>query len=126
MEEEQKQEETEEEKNKEEERSIYIKNVDYNTESKELEAHFAQCGKIEKVTIVCDKYNGHPLGYAYMKFADVESAKKAIETLNDSLFKGRQITVVPKRKNVPFRGKYNRRVARRGYRYRGFYGRRYR
>ena len=44
-------------------KSIYIKNVDYNTEPKELEAHFAQCGKIEKVTIVCDKYNGHPLGY---------------------------------------------------------------
>ena len=65
VEEEQKQEETEEEKNKEEERSIYIKNVDYNTESKELEAHFAQCGKIEKVTIVCDKYNGHPLGYTF-------------------------------------------------------------
>ena len=113
---------TEEAKDKQQEndddKSIYVKNVDYSTDQKELEAHFAQCGKIEKVTIVCDKYSGKPLGYAYMKFADLESAKKAIETLNDSLFKGRQITVMSKRKNVPFRGKFSRRFSRRPSRFR--------
>lgn len=38
--------------------------------------------------------------YAYIEFVDCESSKKAI-LLNESLFKGRDLTVIPKRKNVP-------------------------
>ena len=98
----------------EESRSVYVKNVDYCAENKDLEIHFSDCGKIEKITIVCDKHSGHPLGYAYIKFTNAFSAQKAILTLNDSLFKGRQITVTSKRKNLPFRGKYTRTYHKRG------------
>ena len=59
------------EKDNDDDKSIYIKNVDYSTEQKELEAHFSQCGKIEKVTIVCDKFNGRPLGYDYLQKEDM-------------------------------------------------------
>lgn len=41
---------------------------------------------------------------AYIEFADKESSLKA-KHLNESLFKGRQLTVEPKRKNVPGRGR---------------------
>ena len=64
---------------------------------------------------------GHPLGYAYVEFENQEGVEKAIELMNDSLFKGRQITVMRKRKNLPGKG----RAAFRGYpRFRGapFYG----
>lgn len=37
---------------------------------------------------------------AYIEFADKESAIKA-KHLNESLFKGKQLTVLPKRKNKP-------------------------
>jgi polyadenylate-binding protein 2 len=43
---------------------------------------------------------------AYIEFADKESSLKA-KHLNESLFKGRQLTVEPKRKNVPGRGRGN-------------------
>ena len=65
---------------------------------------------------------GHPLGYAYVEFENQEGVEKAIELMNDSLFKGRQITVMKKRKNLPGKG---RAAFRGGYpRFRGapFYG----
>jgi polyadenylate-binding protein 2 len=38
--------------------------------------------------------------YAYIEFADAEAVEKAIK-LNNSLFRGRQISVEKKRKNTP-------------------------
>ena len=46
-------------------RSIYVGNVDYSSSPEELQAHFQSCGTINRVTILCDKYTGHPKGYAH-------------------------------------------------------------
>ena len=43
-------------------RSIYVGNVDYGATPEELQAHFASCGSILRVTILCDKFTGHPKG----------------------------------------------------------------
>ena len=45
--------------------------------------------------------------HAFIEFATQEGAMKA-KRLSDSLFKGRQITVIPKRKNVPGKGRASR------------------
>ncbi len=44
------------------EKSIYVGQVDYNATPEELRAHFAPCGTINRVTILCDKISGHPKG----------------------------------------------------------------
>ena len=44
------------------EKSIYVGQVDYETKTEELRAHFAPCGTINRVTIVCDKFTGHAKG----------------------------------------------------------------
>ena len=49
------------------------------------------------MTIICNKFTGQPLGYAYIEFANKEGVEKAIEVLHESLFKGRQLTVMKKR-----------------------------
>lgn len=36
--------------------------VDYGATAEELEAHFHGCGSINRVTILCDKFSGHPKG----------------------------------------------------------------
>jgi polyadenylate-binding protein 2 len=64
----------------------------------ELVEHFKECGKIARVTIVSDKFTGHPKGFAYVEFEDCESVETA-KILNDSLLRGRQIKVLPKRTN---------------------------
>jgi RNA recognition motif-containing protein len=46
-------------------RSVFVGNVDYAATPEELQAHFASCGTILRVTILCDKITGHPKGYAF-------------------------------------------------------------
>lgn len=89
-----------EEKMEADNRSIYVGNVDYTATAEELEAHFHGCGSVERVTILCDKFTGHPKGFAYVEFADLDSVNTA-QALDESLFKGRQIKVLPKRTNRP-------------------------
>ncbi|XP_070356716.1 embryonic polyadenylate-binding protein 2 [Equus asinus] len=81
-------------------RSIYVGNVDYGGTAEELEAYFNQCGEIRRVTILCDKFSGHPKGYAYIEFATESAAQTAVE-LDESIFRGRVIKVLPKRTNLP-------------------------
>ena len=82
-------------------KSVCVKNVDYSSDPKELQEHFQICGKIHRVTIMCNKRTGQPLGYAYIEFEEKDAAEQAIALMNDSLFKGRQLTVEHKRKNIP-------------------------
>ncbi|ESO82693.1 hypothetical protein LOTGIDRAFT_96385, partial [Lottia gigantea] len=81
-------------------KSVYVGNVDYAATAEELEQHFHGCGSINRVTILCDKFTGHPKGFAYVEFADKDSITTAM-ALDDSLFRGRQIKVSPKRTNRP-------------------------
>ncbi|XP_015926422.1 polyadenylate-binding protein 2-B [Parasteatoda tepidariorum] len=100
-------------------RSIYVGNVDYGATAEELEAHFHGCGSINRVTIQCDKFTGHPKGFAYIEFADKDSVSTST-ALDESLFRGRQIKVLPKRTNRPGisstnrppRGRFRGRAAR--------------
>ncbi|KAM9121969.1 embryonic polyadenylate-binding protein 2 [Pangshura tecta] len=91
---------TAEEKIEADQRSIYVGNVDYGGTAEELESHFNSCGQINRVTILCDKFSGHPKGYAYIEFEDKSSVKAAVE-LDESMFRGRVIKVLPKRTNMP-------------------------
>lgn len=81
-------------------RSIYVGQVEYNATAEEVEAHFRGCGGVNRVTIICDKFSGHPKGFGYIEFADKESVETAM-ALDGSLLKGRSIKVMPKRTNKP-------------------------
>ncbi|KAJ3199349.1 cytoplasmic RNA-binding protein [Entophlyctis luteolus] len=98
-------------------RSVYVGGVDYSSTPEELQSHFQSCGTINRITILCDKWTGHPKGFAYIEFADPTNVDMAV-SLNDSLFKGRLLKVSPKRTNVPafmrggFRGASRGRIMR--------------
>jgi len=105
--------------------SIYVGNVDYSTKPQELQTFFSSCGAVQRVTILTNKWTGHPKGYAYVQFRSAEAVANAI-LLNDSEFKGRQLIINEKRTNIPGynRGGYgSTRGGNRGYRGRGFRGR---
>merc|ERR1712035_20551 len=102
-------------------RSIYVGQVDYGATAEELEQHFHGCGAVNRVTIICDKFSGQPKGFAYIEFSEKESVDASM-ALEGSMFRGRQIKVMPKRTNKPGisstdRGGYRGRG--RGYRGRG-------
>jgi len=73
-------------------RSIFVGNVDYGASPEEIQAHFQSCGSINRVTILLDKFTGHPKGFAYVEFAEPSLVTQAI-VLNDSVFRGRNIKV---------------------------------
>ncbi|CAG8623966.1 18154_t:CDS:2 [Acaulospora morrowiae] len=102
-------------------RSIYVGNVDYAATPEDLQNHFQSCGTINRVTILCDKYSGHPKGYAYVEFADPSLVANAM-LLDNTVLRGRPIKVTAKRTNIPGfargRGVRGGRASWRG----GFYG----
>ncbi|KAH8821031.1 hypothetical protein F5884DRAFT_766337 [Xylogone sp. PMI_703] len=81
-------------------RSIFVGNVDYGASPEEIQAHFQSCGSINRVTILLDKFTGHPKGYAYVEFSEPSLVAQAL-VLNESVFRGRNLKVVPKRTNLP-------------------------
>ncbi|KEY69986.1 hypothetical protein S7711_04004 [Stachybotrys chartarum IBT 7711] len=103
-------------------RSIFVGNVDYSASPEEIQAHFQSCGSINRVTILLDKFTGQPKGYAYVEFAEPSLVAQAL-VLNESLFKGRNIKVTPKRTNVPGMSRGRGRGGFRGGGGRGFGGR---
>ncbi|XP_017577756.1 embryonic polyadenylate-binding protein 2 isoform X1 [Pygocentrus nattereri] len=106
-------------------RSVYVGNVDYGTTADELEIHFNGCGHVNRVTILCDKFTGHPKGFAYIEFSDRESVRTAM-ALDETLFRGRLIKVLPKRTNMPGISTTDRGFLRGGrFRGRGFRGSRF-
>lgn len=105
-------------------RSIFVGNVDYAASPEEIQAHFQSCGSINRVTILLDKFTGHPKGYAYVEFSEPSTVAAAL-VLNDSVFRGRNLKVDPKRTNVPGltrgRGRGGMRGGRGGFGGRGVY-----
>ncbi|KID97040.1 Nucleotide-binding, alpha-beta plait, partial [Metarhizium majus ARSEF 297] len=101
-------------------RSIFVGNVDYSASPEEIQAHFQSCGSINRVTILLDKFTGQPKGYAYVEFTEPSLVAQAL-ILNESVLKGRNIKVTPKRTNVPGMSRGRGRGGFRGGR--GFHGR---
>ncbi|KAM0904639.1 hypothetical protein ACQ4PT_017897 [Festuca glaucescens] len=80
-------------------RSIYVGNVDYTCLPEEVQQHFEDCGTVNRVTILTDNF-GHPKGYAYVEFLEVEAVQNAL-LLNDTELHERRLKVCPKRTNIP-------------------------
>ena len=53
---------------------MHLFQVDYSVTAEELEKHFHGCGSVARVTILCDKYTGHPKGYVAFCFALLNNA----------------------------------------------------
>ena len=54
------------------ERTLWIGNVDYNTEEWKLEDYFSECGEVEKITMPRNE-DGRGRGFAFVMFADRSS-----------------------------------------------------
>lgn len=44
--------------------------VDYGATADELEIHFNGCGPVNRVTILCDRFSGHPKGWVQCVHTD--------------------------------------------------------
>ena len=74
-------------------RKLYVGNLPYQTDEAQLEQIFAQCGKVDTVSVVRDKMTGRARGFAFVEMSTDEEAQEAIRQFNTADYGGRPMTV---------------------------------
>jgi len=89
--------------------SVFIGNLPFIISEEELRSHFEPHGKIQNVRLVRDPKTHVGRGIGYVQYSTQEEMKVAMEKLNDSKLKGREIrvkrAVEPKRREKKERKK---------------------
>lgn len=112
---------------------LFIGNLDHQVTDSVLQETFAAYGSLKEANVIMNKFTGRSRGYGFVTFESVEDAETAMNTLNNTEFQGRTLTVKTFEARAPSRdkssyGSYNRYPPRRfensGYQYRGnsYYG----
>ena len=73
--------------------NIYIGNISYDVDEKQLREVCEAYGNIATVTIIKDKFTGRSKGFGFIEVPDEDEGKTLIEGLNDSALDGRTLTV---------------------------------
>ena len=83
---------------------LYVGNLSYAVTQEDLQALFAQAGKVESAVVVTDKFSGQSRGFGFVEMTDANEAAQAISTLNDTDLKGRRIKIDEARASTGPRG----------------------
>jgi RNA recognition motif-containing protein len=73
--------------------NIYVGNLNYNLSEDELEKVFSAYGEVASVKIIRDKYTDQSKGFGFIEMASDADAQKAIDELNGTEVKGRELRV---------------------------------
>ncbi len=73
--------------------NIYVGNLPYNVTESDLKEAFSEFGEISSVRLVSDKFSGKSKGFGFIEMPDNSEAEAAMNALNESSFKGRDIKV---------------------------------
>ena len=74
-------------------KSLFLRNLNYQIEEYELEDLFSKFGEIRNIAIMKDRDTGLPKGIAFVNFMDDGPAEAAIEELDGTEFRGRDLRV---------------------------------
>ncbi|XP_078061550.1 RNA-binding protein 34 isoform X2 [Mustelus asterias] len=73
-------------------KSVFLGNLPYDISEDQVRDHFCQCGEIESVRIVRDRFSGMGKGFGYVLFQSTDAVTLALK-LNNSELKERQVRV---------------------------------
>ncbi len=71
---------------------LYVGNLPFDATTEGVREAFEAFGTVHDVSIVTDRQTGRPRGFAFVEM-DEQSAKAAIDGLNNKDFGGRDLTV---------------------------------
>ncbi len=74
-------------------RKLYVGNLNYQTDSSELQEMFGQFGTVESAEIIADRETGRSKGFGFVQFSTDDEAAAAIAGLNGKEIGGRALTV---------------------------------
>lgn len=75
------------------EKKLYVGNLSYNVDDRQLEEAFAQAGTVASAKVIVDKMTGRSRGFGFVEMASEEDAQKAIDAMNGQEIDGRAIKV---------------------------------
>jgi RNA recognition motif-containing protein len=67
--------------------NIYVGNLSHDTVEDDLRQAFEAHGKVDKVSIIKDKFSGDPKGFGFVEMLNNSEADKAMKGLNGSKLK---------------------------------------
>ena len=73
--------------------NIYVGNLHYGIREDDLEQIFGEYGKVNSVKVITDKYSGRSKGFGFVEMLNDDEAQKAIDELNETDVKGRNVKV---------------------------------
>ena len=71
---------------------LYVGNLPYTVTEQDVKETFLEYGEVTDVVLITDKSSGQSKGFGFVEMAD-DSARSAIEDLNESEIEGRKLTV---------------------------------
>jgi cold-inducible RNA-binding protein len=72
---------------------LFVGNLSYQTVENDLQDYFSQVGAVTSVNLMLDKFTGKSRGFAFVEFANLAEAEKAVEDFHGKEFHGRALTV---------------------------------
>lgn len=84
-----------------EEKRLFIGNLPYSVDDRQLEEIFSKAGKVESAAVITQRETGRSKGFGFVEMATAEEAKAAIDQLNDNEVDGRKIVVSIARPKQP-------------------------
>lgn len=73
--------------------TIYVGNLNYRASEQEIAVLFENYGTVDSVKLVKDRETGKARGFGFVEMPDSSEAKKAVESLHETEFLGRSLTV---------------------------------
>jgi cold-inducible RNA-binding protein len=83
---------------------LFVGNLPFETSDADLQAHFAQAGSVESVSVMRERDTGRPRGFAFVEMSSGQDAQTAIDQLNEQPFGGRRLIVNEARPMAPRAG----------------------
>lgn len=73
--------------------NIYVGNLPYNVGDDDMRALFAPFGQVMSAQVIVDRRSHRSRGYGFVEMADDAEARRAIEKLNGTEFRGRELRI---------------------------------
>lgn len=74
-------------------KKLYVGGLAYSVTDQDLEAFFAEQGKVVSATVIKDRDSGQSKGFGFVEMAEDADAQNAIKNLNEKELNGRSIMV---------------------------------
>ncbi|HYN76993.1 MAG TPA: RNA-binding protein [Lamprocystis sp. (in: g-proteobacteria)] len=72
---------------------IYVGNLSYSVTDDDLREVFGEYGELAAAEVIKDKFSGQSKGFGFVDMSSGADAESAIKELNESVYKGRKLTV---------------------------------